>query len=394
MKPSKRKRIVLGIDDRIPSKIAASILRNQDFELVGVHLRIDLGAEEELYPTAFRRTNLETIEAACGSLGIPLKTIDVTDEVVGNVFEPYWMATLGGRADSPSSRWLRDILLPNLRKVATQFGTESIATGHFARLMGRVLRYVDPSLDQSLGFATIDEATLKALTLPLGEVSPDMLVRLARELGAIPKVEDDYDGSQGLEALIADLRGRGNWRWEKTLLSDPRLQAKAAGDFFKPGPVRSVEEFSMADHSGIAFHPIGSQAPEKLDQFVIDILPQSRTVIIGHETHLARGGAFVKGLSWTEKLKGRARERKILMRPLPSGNQPEESWLSRNLEPVTTRVWEYPGGLAEVHFETPLSGIAVGQTLVFLEESQVLGSATVVETQAPEKWVEKTPESE
>jgi tRNA-specific 2-thiouridylase len=394
MKPSKRKRIVLGIDDRIPSKIAASILRNQDFDLVAVHLRIDVGADQELYPTAFRRMNLEAIEAACVSLGIPLKTIDVTEETIANVFEPYWVATLGGRADSPSSRWLRDIMLPNLRKVAAQFGADAIATGHFARLMGRVLRYVDPMLDQSLGFATIDEATLKALTLPLGEVSPEMVVRLARELGTIPKVEEDYDGSRGLEALVADFHGRGSWRWEKSLLADPRVQVKAAGDFFKPGPVRSVEEFSMEDHAGIAFHPIGSRAPHKEDQFVIDIQPQSRTVIIGHESHLARGGAYVKELNWTEALKDRARERTVLVRPLPSGNEPENSWLSRHPEPVSTRVWEYPGGLAEVRFESPLSGLAVGQTLVFLERSQVLGSAIIVETRPPEKPVEKAPGSE
>jgi len=81
MKPFKKKRVVIGIDAGLPSRVAASVLRNQDFDLMAVHLVCDLaalGSEPETYPSAMGASDLPGIEKFCESLGVPLKTIDVT----------------------------------------------------------------------------------------------------------------------------------------------------------------------------------------------------------------------------------------------------------------------------------------------------------------------------
>lgn len=382
MKPTKRKRFVLGIDDRIPSKIAASILRNQDYDLVGVHLRIDLGGDEELYPSAMHKANLESIEKACSALGIPLKVIDVTDETIAKVYDPYWIATLEGKVDYPKQRWLKDVLLTNLFSVADQIGAEGVTTGHFARRMNRIIRYPDLDLDQSLAFATVPADLLSRLLLPIGEVSPEMVVRLSRELGTIAKDDRDFDGAKGLRALHADRKNRGVWEWDRKVLDDPRVKARAEGDFFKRGPIRSVQEFTVGDHEGIPFYTVGSRAPgDNPDQFVIEIQPQSRTIIIGPMTNLLTTGAYLKDLNWTDEGVHPYRARRALVRSI------REDGVETG-----AGIIEYPGKIAEIRYDTPLSGISVGQTLVFLEESQVLGSGTVIETKRemkPEKPVEK-----
>jgi tRNA-specific 2-thiouridylase len=393
MKPVKRRRIVVGIDGGLPSRVAASILRNQDFDLLAVHLRIDLAAAGEdpaLYPSSMRPVDLPSIEKFCESLGAPLKTIDVTGEVLSRVFSPFWIATLGGRRFSGSLAFAREILFPHLEAIALARGAEAIATGHFAVKSPELGRYPDPMFDQGRTLAGLSATSLSKLILPIGDVSLEMMMRLAKEIGAIPKGEKNAPFEQDLAILTAARAERGVWEWTDTQLSNPQVQARAAGDYFLRGALSGGDEFAEGEHRGVPFYQIGARSPQYAGYLVREIHPQSRTLIVGPPARLRTERIFVKRLQWIDESGAgeRFRPRRVTAEKEPSSVRvPALGPMA-----VPALLFEFPDGLAEIRLFEPLSAIGTGDTLVLYQESRILGSA-VVATVGPEPKVEKAIEN-
>lgn len=385
MKLSKRKRIVFGIDEGLPARVAASILRNQDFDLLVVHLRCDLaaiGEEPDTYPSAMRPSDLPVIEKFCESLGVPLKVIDVTEEVLAKVYSPFWIATLSGTRFEGSGAFAREVLFPHLRAIAEARQADGIATGHFAKVTPEIYRYPEEHLDQSRILARLAPEDLRAAIFPVGDVALEMLLRLAREIGASPKDESPFVFSKAERALAEAREKRGVWEWTDAQLADPRVQSRAAGDYFKPGAIGGSVEFAIGDHRGIPFYQVGSPDPQHAGHYVAEIQSQSRQLLVAAEPDLAVDTLRVHRLVWHETASGgRHRSRRLLVEKEPPNRRVSRLGPSR----VPATLIEYPGGFAELRLDSPLFAIGPGETLVFYEESRVLGSALVVDSERRRK---------
>lgn len=379
MKPSKRKRIVLGMDGGLPSRVAASILRNQDFDLLAVHLRCDLaalGLNPATYPSAMGASDLPAIEKFCESLGIPLRMIDVTEEVLAKVHNPFWIATLTGTRFSGAAAWAKEILFPHLERVATARGADQIGTGHFAKRAPDLYRYPEGDFDQSRTLAQLDRALLEKLVLPVGDVSLEMLIRLAREIGAIPKTEAGFSLEAEMRALATARKTRGRWEWTDAQLEAPEVQARAAGDYFAPGPIRGTAEFEVGNHRGIPFYQVGSKAPQSPGHFVLKILPQSRTLLVAAEAGMAVDTIRGTQLVWTDALPHGAHRRRFVTIEKEAAHP---RIVRLGPDQTSGTLLTYPGGLAELQLDAPLYAVSPGETLVFFEDSRVLGSLKVIE---------------
>jgi len=389
MKSPKRARIIVAVDDQILSQVAASVLRNQDFDLVAVHFHIDLerlGQNPDEYPSALRKQDLAKIEKFCAGIDIPLRVIDVTEEVLAQVYDPFWMATLTGAPAAPTLDWVSSFLIPKLASLAKDYRAESFATGHLVRKLEEkpcgILRYTDPALDQSSSFARLaDPALLDHLLLPLGEVSFDRIVRLAREMDLLAKDPEDYDGTIGSRKLLGQRIARGKWEFTEHLLSNPNLQSRAPTGYFQPGPMRSNEEITIAEHRGIPFYKVGSTLSEFPGQVVVELRNASRTLIVGSRSEIEIRHAFVQSLSWSIPPASSVRDFKMSVQAFGTH------------EVAPARVTLFPGALGELRLETPLVGLAYGMWLVFYDEDRVIGSGKVAEI-PPQMPIEKAAESE
>ncbi|MBS1961479.1 MAG: MnmA/TRMU family protein [Bdellovibrionales bacterium] len=378
MKPSKRKRIVFGIDEGLPARVAASILRNQDFDLLVVHLRCDLaalGEDPETYPAAMRPSDLPAIEKFCESLGVPLKVIDVTEEVLAKVYSPFWIATLSGARFDGAGAFARDILFPHLQAIADARQADAIATGHFAKVTPEIYRYPEESLDQSRILARLAPTQLSRTIFPVGDVALEMLLRLASEIGAAPKEEGPFVFAKAERALVGSREKRGRWEWTDAQLADPRVQARAAGDYFKPGAIGGAVEFAVGEHRGIPFFQVGSPDPQHAGHYVAEVQPQARQLLVATEGDLAVDTLFVHRLVWHERASGgRHRSRRLLVEKESPNSRTARLGPAR----VPATLFEYPDRFGELRLDSPLYAVAPGETLVFFEESRVLGSAIVV----------------
>lgn len=396
MKSSKRSRIIAAIDDSIFSQVAASILRNQDYDLIAVHFGIDLeklGLNPAEFPTALRKSNLAQIEKFCLGIDVPLRVIDVTEEVLAQVYDPFWMATLTGAPSAPTLDWVSGTLIPKLFHLARDYKAEFFSTGHLATKREEkpagILRYLDPALDQSGSFSRLHSYLtpdiLGRLILPLGEVSLDRLARLAQEMGLLKKTPDDVGGKLGLAELLLNHEARGRWHFPRSLLQNPKVQARAPDDYFTPGPVRIHEDLSLSEHPGIPFFKVGDALAEFPDQVVVEIRNPSRTLIIGAPSRLEGRRVFVQDLVWNIRPKSGLHHVKLQV----------EAFDSRHVS--SGALTHYPGGLGELHLDPPLPGLCPGKNLTFYDGAWILGAGKIAEIKAelePQIPIEKNDEDE
>jgi tRNA-specific 2-thiouridylase len=112
--------------------------------------------------------------STCHALGVPHVTLDLREEFLGAVVDPFVAGYGEGKTPNPCMRCNGAFRFDALVSFAERAGAESLWTGHYARVVERdgrllVARGADPEKDQSYMLATVDPALLGRVRFPLGE---------------------------------------------------------------------------------------------------------------------------------------------------------------------------------------------------------------------------------
>ena len=174
-------RIAVGISGGVDSAVAALLLKERGYEVVGVTMT--LGREDEA-------KSLAEAKAAAERLGIPLKVFDFSSEWHTQVYEYIRRVYLGGETPNPCVRCNEAVKFGLLPRAAFELGCERFATGHYARVgirdqgLGiRLMRGVDKTKDQSYFLYRVKPEILERTIFPLGELTKDEVRAKARAFG-------------------------------------------------------------------------------------------------------------------------------------------------------------------------------------------------------------------
>ena len=172
-------KIAVGISGGVDSAVAAWLLKEQGHEVVGVTMT--LGREDEA-------KSLAEAKAAAERLGIPLKIFDFAAEWKREILQYVSETYLGGQTPNPCVRCNETVKFGLLPRAAFELGCERFATGHYARLVFRLmspvlLRAVDRSKDQSYFLYRVKPEILERTIFPLGELTKDEVRAKARAFG-------------------------------------------------------------------------------------------------------------------------------------------------------------------------------------------------------------------
>ena len=175
----KDNRVILGFSGGTDSLVAALMLREQGYEVIGVTLNF-CDQEEGAHI-------LDAILLA-RKVGIVHFVMDVQDEFEQRVIKPFVSYYMNGQTPSPCSFCNNQIKWEMLKRKADQLGVEKIATGHYVRIKqdnGKyfIYRGVDPVKDQSYFLWSVPQSILKRAITPLGEYTKDKIREIARENG-------------------------------------------------------------------------------------------------------------------------------------------------------------------------------------------------------------------
>lgn len=358
----KGKKVVVGMSGGIDSSVAAMLLAEQGYDVIGATLKI--WAEGEY-------TGGEWHERSCCKIGlaryaaerlkIPYYVWDAHREFQKWVVDEFCQEYMRGRTPNPCIRCNEMVKFSLLLEGALCLGADHIATGHYARVCynpvddGYHLRKgIDYEKDQSYFLYRLSQDQLSRIIFPIGDYTKAEVSKMAERLD-IPV--DEMKESQ--EVCFVTQEGY------QEFISGRMPSSKKPGKF-----VTSSGEV-LGEHNGVAFYTIGQRrglgisSGERL--YVVSIDPAANEIVLGRDDdlfakgliardiHMMSGEPFKETRYLSVKIRYRMEETKAYVTPVSGAGE----------------------GCLRVMFEKLQRAITPGQSIVFYEGDIVLGGGII-----------------
>jgi len=357
-----RERIVVGMSGGVDSSVAAALLVEQGFDVVGVTMKVWKRPEiDDVTPAFGSCCGTEASDDArrvARTLGIPYYLLDMEREfdraVIGRFTDEYRR----GRTPVPCVACNTDLKFGSLLARARAWDASAVATGHYARITrdpesGRhqLWRSRDGRKDQSDFLWPLTQEQLAAARFPVGELTKDEVRAHARRLGLATA---DKPESQDI-CFIPDDDYRGFLRRR-----DPAI--------FRPGPIVDEAGEMVGTHTGIAGFTVGQRKGlgpgNGSRRYVLEVSPDHNRVVVGAAAALARTRLIASDVNFI------ACER-------PTGPVRVQARIRHAHTPAAATVQMLADGTAEVIFDTPQRAITPGQSVVWYRDDLVLGGGVI-----------------
>ena len=354
-------RVVIGMSGGVDSSVAAHLLKQQGYDVVGVTMKvwpqdcISRAEDKCCGPSA-----IADARGVAHALGIPHYVVEESNEFQAQVIDYFASEYQAGRTPNPCVMCNEKLKFGNLWRKAHSLGASYIATGHYAIVEHHPDRAVlrrgrDPRKDQSYFLFSLRQAQLRHSLFPLGAMEKTGIRAIARELGL--KTADKVDSQE-----ICFVPGNDYKAF---------LRSHLGNGEFHPGGIFDKEGNRLAEHEGIELFTIGQRkglpGGSAQPRYVIDIDPETHRVIVGGAEDLITEEFEIDNALWHAE---------------PAG--PFEVTVKIRYAHPGAVATVYPGenGTARVCFQTPQRAVTPGQAAVCYRGDEVLGGGWIVRQRA------------
>lgn len=364
-----RGRVVLAMSGGVDSSASAVLLKEQGYDVIGLFMRTGAHTDEPDTRRDNKKGCCSAIDAGdarrvADRLDIPFYALDFEsefDQIIDYFADEY----LAGRTPNPCvvcNTWLK---FGKLWEFGQQLNADFIATGHYARIVVKgepdrmsagscepeLHKAADPEKDQSYVLYGIRREILSRLLFPVGGYRKEQVRELARKAG------------------LAEVAGKPD-SVEICFVPDgdhARLIRKRRPDLATAGVVVDKAGRVLGDHDGYERFTIGQRkglgiATDR-KRYVLDIVPESRTVVLGDRDDLLASGLVASEVNWLIETPDRPVRCTAKIR-------------YRNVGSPAT-VCATADGTARVEFDEPQSAVTPGQAVVFYDGTRVLGGGWI-----------------
>lgn len=196
------KKVVVGMSGGVDSAVAAYLLKNDGYEVIGLFMRnwdstINndfLGNPNDLNDICPQEKDYSDALLVCEKLGIKLYRVDFIKEYWDYVFKYFLDELKVGRTPNPDMLCNKFIKFDLFIKEARKLGADYIATGHYARYNGKLLRAKDLNKDQTYFLADVPKDNFNDVLFPIGNYTKPEVRKIAEEAGLIVADKKDSTG--------------------------------------------------------------------------------------------------------------------------------------------------------------------------------------------------------
>jgi tRNA-specific 2-thiouridylase len=198
-----KKRVAVGISGGVDSSVAAYLLKQQGYDVMGLFMISWHDTTGTLAGDCPWKDDLLFAELVCRKLGIPLKTVDFSSEYKKRIVDYMFSEYEKGRTPNPDVLCNREVKFDLFVKTAMQEGADYVATGHYCRKAeiraegGKIFRLLagaDGSKDQSYFLCQLSQSQLEKALFPVGELLKSEVRRIAREHNLATAERKDSQG--------------------------------------------------------------------------------------------------------------------------------------------------------------------------------------------------------
>ena len=363
---SKKGRVLVAMSGGIDSSIAAIMLYEQGYEVIGMTMKTwdystSGGSKKETGCCSLDSINDARNIAV--NLGFPHYIIDIREEFGDYVIDHFTSEYLEGRTPNPCVLCNTHIKWDSLLRRADQLDCEFIATGHYAKIRLENERYVvsrgkDLQKDQSYALWGISQESLSRTIFPLGDLHKTDIKALALQKGLFELASK----SESYEiCFVPDNDYRGFLRRRVA-----GLEERVAGGAF----VLETGEV-VGSHEGYPFYTVGQRKGLGIalgyPVYVTEIQKETNRVVLGTFDELSRDGMYVKNLNLQKYPE------------IPLGKLDTITKVRYN-DLGNPAIIEQIGDIMKVYFGNGVNSIAPGQAAVFYEGDDIIGGGWITKS--------------
>ncbi|WP_379965946.1 tRNA 2-thiouridine(34) synthase MnmA [Ectobacillus sp. sgz5001026] len=190
-------RVVIGMSGGVDSSVAALMLKEQGYDVIGIFMKNWDDTDEFGVCTATEDYN--DVIAVCNQIGIPYYAVNFEKQYWDRVFTYFLDEYRAGRTPNPDVMCNKEIKFKAFLDHAMSLGADYVATGHYARVeeqdgVYNMLRGVDDNKDQTYFLNQLGQEQLSRTMFPLGDLKKPQIREMAKRAGLATASKKDSTG--------------------------------------------------------------------------------------------------------------------------------------------------------------------------------------------------------
>lgn len=356
---SERKRVVVGMSGGVDSSVAAWLLKQQGYDVIGVTMEIwDGTPTEEEDGGCCGLSAVEDARRVAQMLGIPYYVMNFREVFREKVMNYFVREYARGRTPNPCIACNRYVKWDALLHRSLEIGADYIATGHYARVCrlpnGRyaIRRSATAAKDQTYALYNLTQEQLAHTLMPVGDFEKPEIRRMAEEAGLPVAQKKD---SQEI-CFIPDHDYAAFVRKQTEQGSCPGNFVNRAGEV-------------LGRHAGFVHYTVGQRKGLGVTfgkpMFVLEIRPETNDVVLGEADEV-----------WSDHLI--CHQLNYMSVPELTEERDVTAKIRYSHSGARCRIRCVGPDLVECRFQEPVRAVTPGQAVVFYDGDLILGGGTIL----------------
>lgn len=353
-----KKKVLVGMSGGVDSSVAAYLLKEQGYEVIGVTMQI-WQDDEEFIEKEGGCCSLSAVADArrvANKIGISFYVMNFKDAFKRNVIDYFVDEYMEGRTPNPCIACNKFIKFSSFLDKAMAMGIDYVATGHYAIIEKHNNRYIikkseDDKKDQTYALYNLTQFQLERTLMPCGQYKKSKIRKIAKEIGL--RVHNKKDSEE-----ICFIPDNDHGRYIKNRFPNKVRE----GNFVdKQGNI-------LGTHKGIVYYTIGQRKGLGIafgkPMYVVDINPFRNEVVLGDLEDLLNTELIAKDTNYI---------------PFDTLKEPMEveAKIRYSQTPSKAIITPIEDGRVRVNFHEKQRAITKGQSVVFYKDDLLIGGGII-----------------